>query len=79
MKQFDERWQESDYCLEVQIKAEQNRKNSTKKFQMRCKREKKYFAILFNFFKMNLPKYTYKTNSTFLDYEFESIGPKREG
>lgn len=25
---------------------------------------------------MHLPKYTYKTNPTFLDYEFESIGPK---
>ncbi len=25
---------------------------------------------------MQLPKYTYKTNQTFLDYEFESIGPK---
>lgn len=25
---------------------------------------------------MQLPKYTFKTNLTFLDYEFESIGPK---
>lgn len=25
---------------------------------------------------MHLPQYTYKTNTTFLDYEFESIGPK---
>lgn len=25
---------------------------------------------------MHLPRYAYKTNSTFLDYEFESIGPK---
>ena len=25
---------------------------------------------------MNLPKYIYRTNDNFLDYEFESIGPK---
>jgi hypothetical protein len=25
---------------------------------------------------MQLPRYTYKTNATFLDYEFDSAGPK---
>lgn len=25
---------------------------------------------------MNLPKYTYRTNGNFLDYEFDSVGPK---